>query len=127
MRSMVRIGFGDMVSSLASLLIEQLFEILCGKRNNLCLVGRIFLNDCLGVMLEDVGELIRYYNLFCAIYSLFSNVSHASGFFEIFNLYNLITLSLNLKFPAWSAKYLIRGLFDLKYHLSLKIWNWDCH
>lgn len=70
---MMRIRFLDVVLGLAVLLIQQVAEVLGGEGDD---IGRIFLDDCLGVMLEDVGQLLRHNDLLGTVNSLLSNVSH---------------------------------------------------
>lgn len=70
---MVGVRFFDMVLGLVVLLVKQIAKVFSGEGDD---VSRILLDDCLRVMLEDVGQLLRDHDLLSAIDSLFSNVCH---------------------------------------------------
>lgn len=70
---MMRVWLLDVILGLAVLLIEQIAEVLGGEGDD---IGWILLDDRLGVVLKDVGQLLRHYDLLGAVDSLLSNVSH---------------------------------------------------
>lgn len=71
--SMMRVRFLDVILGLAVLLIQQTPEVLSREGDD---IGGIFLDDSLGVMLEDVGQFLRDDDLLGTVDSLLSNVSH---------------------------------------------------
>lgn len=75
-KSIMRVWFLNVIVGLVALLGQQVLEVLGRKRDYLLTIARVLLNHCLAVVLEDVGELVRYYDLFGAVYALFADVGH---------------------------------------------------
>ena len=73
---MMRIRLFDMIFGLAPLLIQQILEIVCRKRND---VGGVVLDNGLCVVFEDVGQLVGHHDLLCAVDSLLADVGHGLG------------------------------------------------
>ncbi len=72
----MRVRFLNMIVCLVSLLSQQVLEVLSREGDDLLTAAGVFLDDGLGVVLEDVGQLVRHYNLFCAVDALFADVGH---------------------------------------------------
>ena len=66
-----------MIASLAALLSQEVFEVLCRERYDLSFGARVLFDDRFGVVLQDVGQLVGDDNLLRAIYSLLPYISHA--------------------------------------------------
>ena len=82
------VWFFNMILCLVVLLIEEVPEIFGGEGDN---IGWVFLDDCLGVMFEDIGQFFRDYDLLSTVDSLFSYVGHYCNLFY----YNLCSFESN--------------------------------
>lgn len=78
--SVMGIGLLDVVLGLVVLLVEQIAKVLGRERND---VGGVFLDDCFGVVLEDVGEFLGHHDLLCRVDPLLSHVCHCETYFQI--------------------------------------------
>jgi hypothetical protein len=78
--SSLRIRLFKCVVNFALRFLEKLLEIptyhlhVLGRESHY--VSRILLDDCFGVVLENVGQLIRDNDLFSTVNSLFADVGH---------------------------------------------------
>ena len=70
---MVGVGLFDVVLGGVVLLVEQSPEVLGGEGND---VGGVLLDDCLRVVLEDVGQFFGHHDLFGTVDALFPHVGH---------------------------------------------------
>ena len=71
--SVVGVRFLDVVLGLAVLLVKKVAEVFCGEGDD---VGGVLLNNCLGVVFKDVGQLLGHYDLLRAVNALLANVRH---------------------------------------------------
>ena len=72
----VRIGLLDVLRlSWTLLLLKEVFEILGAEGDN---VLRVLADHCLGVVLEDVGEVVWNHDLLRTVDALLTNVCHRS-------------------------------------------------
>lgn len=71
--SMVRVWLFDVVLGLVVLLVQQIPKVFSREGDD---VGRILLDHCLRVVLQDVRQFFGHHDLLCAVYSLLANVGH---------------------------------------------------